>query len=154
MTKPSRKAMPQSSTSWEQPPADPVWAALNNSEMMELSSDFQLISVPALLLPRVHIAEYHHSFYLLVSTHAVSLKIQNDLTQEVQYLDGGRCAALIKSLGSLPEEWMKQYIAEVVVRLECLHQCGVVHRINVHFINSVISSTSKYTSFDTWEQQQ
>jgi hypothetical protein len=60
-------------------------------KMMELSSDFQLISVPALLLPRVRIAEYHHSFYLvsrrqfqLVSAHAVSLKIQNDLTQEVQ----------------------------------------------------------------------
>ncbi|KAG2054885.1 hypothetical protein BDR06DRAFT_1047252 [Suillus hirtellus] len=37
----------------------------------------------------------------------------------VEYLNGGDCAALIKSLGSLPEEWTKQYIAEVR---------GVVHR--------------------------
>ncbi|KAG2060427.1 hypothetical protein BDR06DRAFT_1002917 [Suillus hirtellus] len=46
----------------------------------------------------------------------------------VEYLNGGDCAALIKSLGSLPEEWTKQYIAEVVLGLECLHQRGVVHR--------------------------
>ncbi|KAG1844113.1 hypothetical protein C8R48DRAFT_780409 [Suillus tomentosus] len=46
----------------------------------------------------------------------------------MEYLNGGDCAALIKSLGSLPEEWTKQYIAEVVLGLECLHQRGVVHR--------------------------
>jgi serine/threonine-protein kinase RIM15 len=31
-------------------------------------------------------------------------------------------------LGSLPEEWTKQYITEVVLGLEYLHQRGVVHR--------------------------
>ncbi|KAG1904446.1 uncharacterized protein F5891DRAFT_1184660 [Suillus fuscotomentosus] len=46
----------------------------------------------------------------------------------MEYLNGGDCAALIKSLGSLPEEWTKQYIAEVVLGLECLHQHGIVHR--------------------------
>ncbi|KAG1752641.1 RIM15, signal transduction response regulator [Suillus paluster] len=46
----------------------------------------------------------------------------------MEYLNGGDCAALIKSLGSLPEEWTKQYIAEVVLGLEYLHQRGVVHR--------------------------
>ncbi|KAJ7929935.1 hypothetical protein B0H13DRAFT_1962539 [Mycena leptocephala] len=46
----------------------------------------------------------------------------------MEYLNGGDCAALIKSLGSLPEEWTKNYIAEVVLGLEYLHQRGVVHR--------------------------
>ena len=46
----------------------------------------------------------------------------------MEYLNGGDCAALIKSLGSLPEEWTKNYIAEVVLGLHYLHQRGVVHR--------------------------
>lgn len=47
----------------------------------------------------------------------------------MEYLNGGDCAALIKSLGSLPEEWTKNYIAEVVLGLEYLHERGVVHRL-------------------------
>ncbi|KAI0687202.1 hypothetical protein BC835DRAFT_1419917 [Cytidiella melzeri] len=46
----------------------------------------------------------------------------------MEYLNGGDCAALIKSLGNLPEEWTKNYIAEVVMGLESLHQIGIVHR--------------------------
>ncbi|KAF8639773.1 hypothetical protein AX17_001033 [Amanita inopinata Kibby_2008] len=46
----------------------------------------------------------------------------------MEYLNGGDCAALIKSLGSLPEEWTRQYVAEVVLGLEYLHQRGIVHR--------------------------
>ena len=46
----------------------------------------------------------------------------------MEYLNGGDCAALIKSLGSLPEEWTKNYIAEVTLGLEYLHQRGIVHR--------------------------
>lgn len=46
----------------------------------------------------------------------------------MEYLNGGDCAALLKSLGCLPEEWTKNYIAEVVLGLEYLHQRGVVHR--------------------------
>ncbi|KAG6903488.1 hypothetical protein C0995_005511 [Termitomyces sp. Mi166 len=46
----------------------------------------------------------------------------------MEYLNGGDCAALIKSLGCLPEEWTRNYIAEVVLGLEYLHQRGVVHR--------------------------
>ncbi|THH02733.1 hypothetical protein EW026_g134 [Hermanssonia centrifuga] len=46
----------------------------------------------------------------------------------MEYLNGGDCAALIKSLGSLPEEWTRNYIAEVVLGLESLHQRGIVHR--------------------------
>jgi len=46
----------------------------------------------------------------------------------MEYLPGGDCASLCKNLGSLPEEWAKQYIAEVVNGLEQLHEKGVVHR--------------------------
>ncbi|KAF5390596.1 hypothetical protein D9757_002657 [Collybiopsis confluens] len=46
----------------------------------------------------------------------------------MEYLNGGDCAALIKTLGALPEEWTRQYIAEVVLGLEYLHERGVVHR--------------------------
>ncbi|KAG6821579.1 hypothetical protein H0H93_000088 [Arthromyces matolae] len=46
----------------------------------------------------------------------------------MEYLNGGDCAALIKSLGCLPEEWTRNYIAEVILGLEYLHQRGVVHR--------------------------
>jgi len=46
----------------------------------------------------------------------------------MEYLNGGDCAALIKSLGSLPEEWTRQYIAEVILGIEYLHKRGVVHR--------------------------
>lgn len=53
----------------------------------------------------------------------------------MEYLNGGDCAALIKSLGSLPEEWAKNYIAEVVLGLEYLHERGVVHRYGLFLLN-------------------
>ncbi|TRM67617.1 hypothetical protein BD626DRAFT_479309 [Schizophyllum amplum] len=53
---------------------------------------------------------------------------RDNLYLVMEYLNGGDCAALIKSLGCLPEEWTKNYIAEVVLGLEYLHQRGVVHR--------------------------
>lgn len=46
----------------------------------------------------------------------------------MEYLNGGDCAALIKSLVSLPEEWTRNYVAEVVLGLEYLHNRGIVHR--------------------------
>ncbi|MBW0478461.1 hypothetical protein O181_018176 [Austropuccinia psidii MF-1] len=46
----------------------------------------------------------------------------------MEYLNGGDCAALIKALGNLPEEWSRNYVAEVVMGLEYLHSTGVVHR--------------------------
>lgn len=46
----------------------------------------------------------------------------------MEYLPGGDCASLCKALGGLPEEWTKQYVAEVVNGLESLHSKGVVHR--------------------------
>ncbi|KAF5388447.1 hypothetical protein D9615_000539 [Tricholomella constricta] len=53
---------------------------------------------------------------------------KDNLYLVMEYLNGGDCAALIKSLGSLPEEWTKNYIAEVVLGLEYLHQRNIVHR--------------------------
>ncbi|KAJ9107593.1 hypothetical protein QFC21_001052 [Naganishia friedmannii] len=46
----------------------------------------------------------------------------------MEYLNGGDCAALIRTLGGLPEEWVKCYIAEVVLGLDYMHDRGIVHR--------------------------
>ena len=53
---------------------------------------------------------------------------KDNLYLVMEYLNGGDCAALIKTLGSLPEEWAKAYVAEVVLGLEYLHTRGVIHR--------------------------
>jgi serine/threonine-protein kinase RIM15 len=49
----------------------------------------------------------------------------------MEYLNGGDCAALIKVIGCLPEEWARNYVAEVILGLEHLHQRGVTHRLVV-----------------------
>jgi serine/threonine-protein kinase RIM15 len=46
----------------------------------------------------------------------------------MEYLNGGDCATLVKTLGGLSEEWARNYIAEVVLGLEYLHARNVVHR--------------------------
>ena len=46
----------------------------------------------------------------------------------MEYLNGGDCASLIKSIGGLPEEWVKRYLAEVVLCVDDLHRRGIVHR--------------------------
>ena len=53
---------------------------------------------------------------------------KDNLYLVMEYLNGGDCAALIKTLGSLPEEWTKAYVAEVILGLEYLHARGVIHR--------------------------
>ncbi|KZT42899.1 kinase-like protein [Sistotremastrum suecicum HHB10207 ss-3] len=53
---------------------------------------------------------------------------KDNLYLVMEYLNGGDCAALIKTIGALPEEWARNYIAEVTLGLEYLHQRGVVHR--------------------------
>jgi serine/threonine-protein kinase RIM15 len=57
---------------------------------------------------------------------------KDNLYLVMEYLNGGDCAALIKTLGSLPEEWTRAYVAEVVLGLEFLHGRGIVHRYVVH----------------------
>ncbi|CAG8552816.1 5145_t:CDS:2 [Paraglomus brasilianum] len=46
----------------------------------------------------------------------------------MEYLNGGDCAALVKAIGGLPEDWARKYLAEVVLGLEYLHNRGIVHR--------------------------
>ncbi|WWC60586.1 uncharacterized protein I303_103160 [Kwoniella dejecticola CBS 10117] len=46
----------------------------------------------------------------------------------MEYLNGGDCATLVKTLGGLSEEWARNYTAEVVLGLEYLHARNIVHR--------------------------
>ncbi|KAJ3022779.1 hypothetical protein HKX48_005255 [Thoreauomyces humboldtii] len=57
-----------------------------------------------------------------------SFQSRENLYLVMEYLNGGDCAALIKSLGTLDEKWAGQYVAEVVLGLEFLHSRGIVHR--------------------------
>ena len=53
---------------------------------------------------------------------------KNHIYLVMEYLNGGDCAALLKSLGQLDEDWAKQYITEMVQGLEFLHEKDIVHR--------------------------
>lgn len=57
-----------------------------------------------------------------------SFQSRDNLFLVMEYLNGGDCASLIKALGSLDEKWAKQYVAEVTLGLEFLHDRGIVHR--------------------------
>lgn len=46
----------------------------------------------------------------------------------MEYLPGGDCFSLLRSLVALPEHMTRQYIAETVLALEYLHKNGIVHR--------------------------
>ncbi|KAK0278074.1 rim15, signal transduction response regulator [Friedmanniomyces endolithicus] len=46
----------------------------------------------------------------------------------MEYLNGGDCASLVKSLGSLSEDWTKKYISEILLCVQHLHSRQVVHR--------------------------
>lgn len=46
----------------------------------------------------------------------------------MEYLNGGDCATLVKTLGALSEDWARGYVAEVVLGLEYLHARNIVHR--------------------------
>ncbi|ODV75954.1 protein kinase RIM15 CYBJADRAFT_165331 [Cyberlindnera jadinii NRRL Y-1542] len=45
----------------------------------------------------------------------------------MEYLPGGDCSTLVRMLGGLPEEWSRQYIAEVIAGVDDMHQKGIVH---------------------------
>ena len=46
----------------------------------------------------------------------------------MEYLNGGDCAALLKSMGQLDESWARRYIAEMTLGIEYLHARDIVHR--------------------------
>ncbi|KAI8893962.1 hypothetical protein BC833DRAFT_606716 [Globomyces pollinis-pini] len=53
---------------------------------------------------------------------------RNHIYLVMEYLNGGDCAALIKSMGQLDEAWAKQYVTEMIQGLEFLHYRDIVHR--------------------------
>ncbi|KAI9014365.1 hypothetical protein CLU79DRAFT_767266 [Phycomyces nitens] len=46
----------------------------------------------------------------------------------LEYLNGGDCSALLKALGSLPEDWGRNYLAEVTLGLAYLNSKNIIHR--------------------------
>ena len=54
---------------------------------------------------------------------------KNHIYLVMEYLNGGDCAALLKSMGQLDEDWAKQYITEMVEGLSFLHERDIVHRL-------------------------
>lgn len=46
----------------------------------------------------------------------------------MEYLNGGDCAALLRQIGGLPEDWARRYMAEVILGLQHLHERGIIHR--------------------------
>ncbi|KAK6458358.1 response regulator receiver [Scheffersomyces xylosifermentans] len=46
----------------------------------------------------------------------------------MEYLHGGDCATLIKTLGTVDQEWSRRYVAEIIVGVDDLHKRGIIHR--------------------------
>uniref|UniRef100_A0A914CC86 non-specific serine/threonine protein kinase n=1 Tax=Acrobeloides nanus TaxID=290746 RepID=A0A914CC86_9BILA len=57
-----------------------------------------------------------------------SFETKAHLCMLMEYVEGGDCAALLKSAGTLPIELARLYVAETVLAIEYLHSCGIVHR--------------------------
>ncbi|KAJ1472075.1 kinase-like domain-containing protein [Baffinella frigidus] len=46
----------------------------------------------------------------------------------MEYVQGGDCYTLLQGVGALSEDWARQYMAEMVLALEHLHNKRIVHR--------------------------
>lgn len=46
----------------------------------------------------------------------------------MEYLNGGDCGNLIKTLGVLGLEWSARYISEIIIGVNDLHERGIIHR--------------------------
>lgn len=57
-----------------------------------------------------------------------SFETQKYLCLVMEYVEGGDCASLLKSIGPLPTDMAKFYFAETVLAVEYLHSYGIVHR--------------------------
>ncbi|GAV49892.1 hypothetical protein ZYGR_0S00240 [Zygosaccharomyces rouxii] len=56
-----------------------------------------------------------------------SFQNRDNLFLVMEYLPGGDLATLIRMMGYLPEEWTKQYISEVIMGVDDMHQNGIIH---------------------------
>lgn len=56
-----------------------------------------------------------------------SFQNKDNLFLVMEYLPGGDLAALIKMMGYLPEKWVKQYISEIIISVDDMHQDGIIH---------------------------
>lgn len=54
---------------------------------------------------------------------------QNNLYIGMEYLSGGNLKQLIQRFGSLPEEWVRIYAAELVLAVSHLHSMQVLYRL-------------------------
>ncbi|KAK6313770.1 hypothetical protein J4Q44_G00152290 [Coregonus suidteri] len=57
-----------------------------------------------------------------------SFETRRHLCMVMEYVEGGDCATLLKSIGALPVDMARMYFAETVLALEYLHNYGIVHR--------------------------
>ncbi|EKX34402.1 hypothetical protein GUITHDRAFT_56792, partial [Guillardia theta CCMP2712] len=57
-----------------------------------------------------------------------SFQTRENLYLVMEYVQGGDCYTLLQGIGSLSEEWARQYMAEMVLALEYLHNKRIIHR--------------------------
>lgn len=57
-----------------------------------------------------------------------SFETRKHLCLVMEYVEGGDCASLIRSIGPLPPDMARFYFAETVLAVEYLHSYGIVHR--------------------------
>lgn len=57
-----------------------------------------------------------------------SFETKKHLCLVMEYVEGGDCASLLKTIGALPPDIAKFYFAETVLAVEYLHSYGIVHR--------------------------
>ncbi|WBW70955.1 serine/threonine protein kinase Ppk31 [Schizosaccharomyces osmophilus] len=46
----------------------------------------------------------------------------------MDFFNGGDCQTLVEKLGSLPEQWVQKYVAELLEAVEILHRLDIIHR--------------------------
>lgn len=57
-----------------------------------------------------------------------SFETKKHLCLVMEYVEGGDCATLLKTIGPLPPDMARFYFAETVLAVEYLHSYGIVHR--------------------------
>eukprot|EP00095_Tigriopus_kingsejongensis_P010940 maker-scaffold234_size243041-snap-gene-1.26 protein:Tk10940 transcript:maker-scaffold234_size243041-snap-gene-1.26-mRNA-1 annotation:"microtubule-associated serine threonine-protein kinase" len=57
-----------------------------------------------------------------------SFETKKHLCMVLEYVEGGDCATLLKSMGPFPPDMARFYFAETVLAVEYLHSFGIVHR--------------------------